>query len=157
MVQKSRQIPESYPCPTQQCNYSSMSGGTQCQTVYNTCTRYRTEYYSEQQTVAVDDDSCARRVTFAPNVGHTYLIQFDYLGGGSCEAIYFEELTTAQLVTCQVPKASGRTAGWAELFCWAQLFAALRRAKAKTKRKRRHIPNVLFDTTRLTLVPRLFN
>jgi hypothetical protein len=108
-VQKSRQVPESYSCPQTQCNYSSSAsgpGGTQCQTVYNTCTRYHTEYYTEQQTVSVDDDACARRVTFAPNVGHTYAIQFDYLGDNNCQALCFEETPGGQLVTCPIVPAT---------------------------------------------------
>jgi len=102
-VQKTRQVPESYSCPQQQCTYN-YPGGTQCQTVYNTCTRYHTEYYSEQQTVSVDDDACARRVTFAPIVGHSYVIQFDYLGDNNCQALCFEEVQQ-QLVTCPIVPA----------------------------------------------------
>jgi hypothetical protein len=58
---------------------------------------------------------------------------------------------------CQLANASGKTGSGAGLFFCAELFAALKKAKAKTKRNWRRIPDIFFDTTRLALVPRLFN
>jgi hypothetical protein len=105
-VQESRQVPETYSCPQQQCTYGGYpTPTTQCTTVYNTCTRYHTEYYTVTRTVAVDDDACMRAVTFAPIVGRSYVIQFDYLGGSACEARCFEKSSTG-LVTCPIAPIS---------------------------------------------------
>jgi hypothetical protein len=102
-VQRTRQVPETYSCPQQQCTYQ-YPNGTQCSTVYNTCTRYRSESYTETQTVAVDDDACARSVTFAPIASRSYVIQFDYLGGNQCNARCFEK-TASGLATCPIVPA----------------------------------------------------
>ena len=99
-VQRSRQVPETYSCPQQQCTYQ-YPNGTQCTTVYNTCTRYHTEYYTATETVSVDDDACSRSVTFAPATGRSYVIQFDYLGSNQCEARCFEKSPNG-LVACPI-------------------------------------------------------
>jgi len=101
-VRESRQVPETYSCPQQQCTYTPT---TNCTTVYNTCTRYHTEYYTVTRTVPVDDDACMRSVTFAPIVGRSYVIQFDYLGGNACEARCFEKSANG-LTTCPIAPVS---------------------------------------------------
>jgi hypothetical protein len=110
-VQRSRQVPETYSCPQQDCTPSYSPGGyssSTCRTVYRTCTRYRTEYYWVTETVEVNDDQCARRFALAPQQGHVYLVQFNYIGANECTAQCFEQLPSAtgafELAPCPVPR-----------------------------------------------------
>lgn len=67
---RTRQVTESYPCGT---GY----GG-----VTRTCTRSRTETYTEHVTVV--DARCESAVRFLPRVNAIYLVQYDFHGHEEC-------------------------------------------------------------------------
>lgn len=107
MVTRYRTQYETYSCPRQSC--SGYGSSQRCYSTYSTCTRSRQVPYTDWVTVPVTDDRCYRVVAFAPRVGGTYMVQFDYLGENQCELACFEQIPTPDgafsLAPCPLPPA----------------------------------------------------
>ncbi len=105
---RTRQVPEYYSCPQQQCT-GGYGTSRSCYTSYRQCTRYRSETYYQNVQVQVTDDACGRAFQLAPVAGHMYLVQFDYYSDGECAVRCMEQLPGGsgefQLAPCPVPPA----------------------------------------------------
>lgn len=91
-VTRQRSVQESYSCSHYQC--SGYGASQRCGSVSQTCYRTRYENYTVMESVEVIDDACSRAVRFAPRVGSTYLVQFDYLGENECTLKCLEQVST---------------------------------------------------------------
>jgi len=73
-------------------SYNCGTGGS-----YRTCTRSVTRYRSEtkyrwvNRVVEVPDGDCASSLTFAPAVGHVYLLEYTYRDHRACALSCFEQ------------------------------------------------------------------
>ncbi|MEZ4221820.1 MAG: hypothetical protein R3B13_12885 [Polyangiaceae bacterium] len=83
---------------TEQVPYQDMETyncgvGTSYQTCTRSVTRYRTEYKTRMvnKTVFVSDGNCSAAVQLAPQVGKSYLIQYDFQANGVCKVACFEQ------------------------------------------------------------------
>lgn len=90
LVTRYRTEQQSYSCPQQQC--SGYGTSRSCHTVYSTCTRSHQVPYTAHEMVPVVDDACGDTFPFAPRVGSSYLLQFDYLGENQCRLTCFEQV-----------------------------------------------------------------
>lgn len=104
MVTRYRTVQEPYSCPQQNCTGGYGSTPRNCSTSYRTCYRSRQQPYQQLETVNVTDDSCGQSFPLAPQVGSTYVLQFDYLGENQCQLSCFEQIPSPagdfQLVPC---------------------------------------------------------
>lgn len=84
VVQESYMATESYSCGT----------GTSYRTCSRTVTRYRsvTKYRWVTKMVEVSDGSCASSITFSPQTGHIYIVDYTYRERGACSATCIEQI-----------------------------------------------------------------
>jgi hypothetical protein len=80
-----RQVSERYACGTQTTGF-----GTNQRSTTRYCTRNRTEHYQRVDTVV--DGACRVGGAFLPQVGQTYIVQYDYYAHERCTAQVFQQL-----------------------------------------------------------------
>ena len=85
---------ETYSCQQYTPSYGT-SGYSSGSYQSSTCTRSVTRYRNELRTVNVVDASCGSRVRWAPEAGHTYVLQYEYRADGNCRLACFEQVEAA--------------------------------------------------------------
>ncbi|MEM1417322.1 MAG: hypothetical protein AAGH15_20660 [Myxococcota bacterium] len=105
MVTRYRTVTESYTCTEYSC--TGYGNNRTCANRTRTCTRTKQEPYQALEWVTVVDDACEATMSFAPHVGGTYLVQFDYVGENECRLSCFEQRPRLggefEMVPCPVP------------------------------------------------------
>ncbi|MCA9617187.1 MAG: hypothetical protein H6722_23100 [Sandaracinus sp.] len=79
-------VTDRYACGTERSGY-----GSNASTRTRYCTRSRTEMRSQTQTV--NDGACQVGGAFLPEVGHTYVLQYDFYADRRCTAQVLEQVS----------------------------------------------------------------